>query len=88
MKIDWRQELDDNDNTVWEGDSPYHDAGKPFVWRLRQRLEGNCIIWYADHDAELGGKGDTWPSIGKASADCQAAHNAILAEYQSEEPDE
>ena len=78
--IAWSNVLDDNDNTVWEGPSPYHDEGSPFLWRLRQKLEGDGVVWYADHDAELGGEGEEWRTLNEAKVTCQASHDSILKE--------
>lgn len=85
-EINWRSDLDDDDNTFWEGNSPYTDGedGPRFKWRLRPRLEGNRIIWYACHDQELGGQDESWLTILAAKRACQEAHDNIVAEIQSE----
>lgn len=47
-------------------------------WRLKQRLVGNRIEWYACHDGELGGEtGDVWNTIDEAKAATQEAHDHI-----------
>ena len=82
--ITWDEDFDDNDNSIWVGASPYTTDSDPeavpdVYWRLKQRLVSNRIEWYADNDAELGGKtGETWQTIEEAKSACQSAHNHIL----------
>lgn len=75
-----REELDDDDNTYWEFASPYTIDDDKIIWfRVRQRLSSNRIEWYADHDAELGGKtGDFWLTIDDAKRDIKKAFDNIL----------
>lgn len=49
--MNWQKTYDNNDNDVWEAPSPYSEDG--FQWRLMQKLQGNKIIWYEAHDADL-----------------------------------
>lgn len=80
VSINWHDERDDDDNTVWVGASPYTDGGDAIYWRLKQRLRGNRIEWYAAHDAELGGEtGDSWLCVDDAKDACQKAHEEIIA---------
>ena len=76
----WREEFDDDDNSIWEAPSPYHDDGDPICWRLRQRLFGNKIEWYEDHDAELMDcdSPETWASIEEAKAAIIIEHSSII----------
>lgn len=89
-QIAWHDELDDDDNTYWEGMSPFctdtdPDAAPDVKWRLRQALTDNRIWWYACHDAELGGKtGDTWLTIEEAKAACQEGHDNICREIATQ----
>lgn len=82
--IEWTEDWDDNDNSIWEAQSPYTtesgpDAVPDIYWRLKQRLTGGKIEWYACHDAELGGEtGDVWDTIEEAKAETQKAHDHIL----------
>lgn len=94
-QIEWVEDWDDNDNSFWEGLSPYTTDSDPEAvpdvkWRLRQRLENNQIEWYADHDAELSGVTDeTWISLEGAKAVCQQYHDQIItAEAEVEEVDD
>jgi len=83
--IYWQEDLDDDDNTVWTGLSPYStsgdpDAGPDVYWRLSQRLRDNKIEWYANHDSELGGEtGDVWLTADDAKAACQKCHDHIIS---------
>ncbi len=79
-QVRWDEDYDNNDNSYWIAPSPFHDDGVPFEWRLKQRLVGNKIEWYAAHDSELGGdcNGITWPTIEAAKAAVQDAHNDII----------
>lgn len=83
--IHWYEDLDDYDNSIWRGSSPFCVDGDPFMWRLKQLLCGNKIVWYADHDAELvdGAADQTWATIEEAKASCQHKHNEII---ESEQP--
>lgn len=78
--VQWVEEFDDFDNSIWEAPSPFHDDGVHFHWRIKQRLSGNRIEWYASHDSELGGdcNGITWPTIEAAKAAVQEAHDDII----------
>lgn len=82
--ISWCEEFDDDDNSIWTGASPFTtdsdpDAAPDLYWRLKQRLVGNRIEWYAAHDAELGGEtGDTWDTVEAAKAAMQEAHDRII----------
>ena len=83
--IEWRVETDDDDNSYWEGASPYTsdsdpDAVPDIFWRLRQRLFRNVIWWYTDSDAELGGEtGDCWVSLDAAKLATQKAHDHVIS---------
>ncbi len=85
--IDWQEDFDDDDNSIWCGCSPYTtDAdGPPNVyWRLKQRLRDNKIEWYEAHDSELLPDPrfpECWPDIEAAKAAVQLAHDGILADF-------
>jgi len=83
--LEWTEDFDDGDNSIWEAMSPYHDDGSFFKWRLCQRLEDNRIIWYSNHDKELGGTGDYWVTLQEAKDATQNSHDHIL-EHESSEP--
>jgi hypothetical protein len=74
----WCEELDESDNTFYEGPSPYHNKTTPILWRLRKRLWANKIEWYADHDGELGGRTGEWDSLNDAQVATQDDHNTVL----------
>lgn len=82
--INWNEEFDDNDNSIWVGASPYCADSDPaaapdIYWRLKQRLSNNRIEWYAAHDSELGGEtGDFWLSLDEAKKACQESHDHII----------
>lgn len=79
----WHQKFDDHGNEWWEAHSPYYCDRAPLFWRLKQRLCDNRIEWYADHDAELGGDGETWTSLEEAKAAVEQAHRNVLNEIES-----
>ena len=55
FKLHWHENHDDAGNSYWEAAAPYSSDGESvdIHWRIRQKIESNIIIWYADHDAEL-----------------------------------
>lgn len=76
----WYEIFDDDENSIWEAFSPYHDGhGIVVNWRLKQRLVNNCIEWYAAHDSELGGDCDgiTWLSLAEAKEAVESADRSI-----------
>ena len=79
--IEWTEDTDEFDNTVWTGDSAYTVDESPLKWRLVQRFNENTLKWIATHDAELM-TGDftwlEWPTIEDAKSSCQKAHDNIL----------
>lgn len=87
--IAWEEDFDDDDNSVWYGQSPYTRESDPgavpdVYWRLKQRLCDNHVEWYACHDPELGGEtGHAWLTIEAAKDATQEAHDAILRELDS-----
>lgn len=79
LKVKWEKLTDDDNNTFLEADSPYHDSGISFRWRLRKKLANDRIEWYADHDAELGGNDcGWWLDLADAKADIQRCHDGIM----------
>ena len=50
----WYTAKDDMENTVWFADSPLHDEGCSFQFRIQQRLWGDRIEFADDSDGELG----------------------------------
>jgi len=78
-QINWVEDFDPDDNSYWEGASPYVD--ETFYWRLCQNLQDNKIVWVDCSDNELvGDGGETWSTIEEAKAACQKAHDNILTE--------
>lgn len=94
--INWQETWDDDDNSIWEGLSPFTtdsdpEAGPNVYWRLKQEVFGNKIQWYQAHDAELGGVDhhQTWATLDEAKSDCQKAHdNILLTEESSQDSDQ
>ncbi len=77
--LEWETLEDDDDNLYFEANSPYYHDGVFFKWRLCQRLTRNKIVWYCEHDAELGGDcGVEWLNLAAAQAEVLEAHNHIL----------
>jgi hypothetical protein len=83
--IEWEEIFDNNDNSIWEGNSPYHDNGVFFRWRLKQKLCNNKIEWHEDHDAVINcvGCGYWWTSLEEAKKECQKCHDNILIELEN-----
>jgi hypothetical protein len=84
--IKWTEDFDDEGNSVWEGDSPYHDDGVPFAWRIRQRLVNNLVEWYDDSTAELRDpfERNWWTTLKAAKEYFEVAHTSILADIAKE----
>lgn len=82
--INWTEEFDDDDNSVWVGASPYVDDDRSINWRLRQKLMGNRIEWHADHDAELEAP-DWWLTLDDAKSAVQEMHDTILRDLANAE---
>jgi hypothetical protein len=81
--LSWEEEYDDDDNSIYEAASPYHDDGSPFCFRIRQRLRDNKHEFYEDSDAEVMRDGDdprTWSTLDEAKAALQADANDIVRE--------
>lgn len=90
MRLRWESLTDDDDNTYYEAESPYHDDGSPIHWRLRPRLIGDAIEWYEDHDDELmpDTGPDCWGDLTDAMRDIQEMDDNIRAEaLDAEESD-
>lgn len=82
-KLAWYKKYDDDDNEMWTADSPYSNDEDSIMWRLKQRLQGGKVVWYADHDSELGDdwEGITWLTLEAAKKAVLASHMAILREH-------
>ena len=87
MSPKWREYFDDDDNSVWEALSPYHDGGSPIYWRFKQRLCDNWIEWYEAYDSELMSTDgpDFWVSLDTAKAMIAAAHRRIIRQIVDED---
>ena len=82
--IEWVEEFDDYENSVWVGVSPFStesgpDAIADVMWRLRQVICENQIIWQSDHDEGILRDTTAWPILDEAKAACQAIHDEIMA---------
>ena|SRR3990167_3264126 len=89
MALDWQETFDDDDNSIWEADSPWTDDGASagFMFRLKQRLVGNRIEWYDASDAECTLGGETFLTLEEAKAACEAAAETIIAECADHDPE-
>ena len=80
----WHAESDDNDNTFFEAASPYSSDGESvdIHWRIRQKLEQDKIVWYADHDGELvdSAAEDEWAMLTHAIKYITKQHADIVSE--------
>lgn len=85
MGLTWREDFDDEDNSIWEAASCFTTDSDPLAvpdvfWRLRQLLRNNRIEWVPRHDAELGGDtGEMWLTLEEAKAAIQETHDAVVA---------
>lgn len=77
-QMNWYEDYNDYDSSVWELMAPYTDVN--FYFRLRQRIEDNQIIWYSDSDEELGGdmSGNTWEKLDHAKSYMENAYENCL----------
>lgn len=75
-QLNWVEDWDQDDNSIWEANSFYVDDGSPIKWRLEPSLQHNKVIWVTDHDSELGG-GDEWESLEEAKAAIQEQNDEI-----------
>lgn len=53
MVLEWREDTDELDNTFWEAASFWTNDGDPFYYRIRQRLEGDRVVFYDDSTSEI-----------------------------------
>lgn len=83
MKLDWTEDYDNDDNSIYEADSPYHDDGISFKFRIKQRLVNNRIEFYDASDAECSLGGESWPTLKKAKAAMEKAYDTILRECET-----
>ena len=79
--ITWVELTDDDDNTYWQGVSPYTDGDTPMLWRIRMALAGGKIVYENDHTPELRSEtSPVWYTLADAKSDCQVAHDDIIRE--------
>lgn len=84
--LSWHEEYDDDDNSIYEAASPYHDDGSPFYFRIRQRLRDNKHEFYEASDAEVMMDEDDpriWESLEAARAAMQTDADDIMREYKA-----
>ena len=82
--LSWHEDYDDDDNSMYEAASPYHNDGSPFYFRIRQRLRDNKHEFYEASDAEVMMDEEdprTWATLNEAKAAIQADANDIVREY-------
>lgn len=82
--VKWQKAPDANLNTTWFAVSPLSGDTLAVMWRLKQEVFQDAIVWTGDHDERLGAYSDMWPTIEEAKAAVQAAHDAILRENRTE----
>lgn len=85
--LKWEESFDDDDNSIWEASGPYGDEGGSCIglWRIRQLLRMNHILWVEDHDAELRDEftsEQSWPTLESAKKDIERIHHEILESYE------
>lgn len=89
-QLTWRSHRDDDWNTVWEAELPYHYEGKPVLWRLCQRYFSNKIQWYTNHDRGLRKHRrnyitDVWCTALAAKIAVEKEHAKILRDLKKSE---
>jgi hypothetical protein len=91
IHLDWSEDFDNDDNSIFEAASPYLDGeeGSPFQWRIRQQLKGNKIVWFESSDLELIADPEyprEWATLEEAKKALQKDHAEILKEIASDSP--
>lgn len=85
-EIQWREEFDDWDNSIWVAPSPYvenmNDDGTPeFEWRLEQLIRNNRIEWIDKSADELtGGDEETFATLAEAKEALAKCNQTVLME--------
>ena len=85
--MEWLEDVDRFDNTMWVALSPYvyDEAGDPMMWRLKCRLRENRREWYEAHDAELlGRRRRSWVSLHEAKREIEMEDKIIRAAVLSD----
>lgn len=85
FSLSWDEQYDDDDNSIYEAASPYHDDGSPFYFRIRQRLRDNKHEFVEDSDAEVMMDEEdprTWETLDAAKAAMQTDANDIVQSYR------
>lgn len=80
----WDEEAE-YDNHQWESASPYHDDGRPFMFRIRQRLREDKHEFFEASDAEaMMDEEDPrfWPTLEEAKAALQQDADDIVRSYR------
>lgn len=87
MELQWQEDFDDMDNSVWEAQSAFHDGdGNHFKFRIRQKLQDNKHFFWDDSDSEVnGGDYQDWYTLESAKEDMQEANDNIVAELNPAE---
>lgn len=83
--IQWHEETDDDDNTVWFADSPLHDGnGKQFKFRIVQWLHDNRIKYLCESDYGCCRDcGQCWPTLTEAKAAFEELNETLLKEMEN-----
>ncbi len=77
----WEARKDDNGNTYWMANSPYHNDGDPMVWCIRPQLRNDRIIWVDDSTPDLMDdpkEPKAWDTLVEAKEELSAEHQSIL----------
>ena len=82
-KLEWEEDTDDQDNTIWYAASLYHDDGVTFWFRICQRLEDNRIVYYDNSTSEIATDG-CWLTLQDAQEAMQSYNDAIAREICEE----
>lgn len=91
MSLKWIEHQDDDENDWYEAKSWLRGVSdQPCVWRLRQIVRANAIVWtawYSSHELTLGmdNSRETWPTIEEAKAAIQHAEELTIDAYSESE---
>lgn len=81
--MQWHEDFDLDDNSIWEANSPYTDGEgcSEFTWRLKQHLRGNKIVWRDWSDSELIPDElniQEWDALDDAKSEIEKRHQEII----------
>lgn len=87
-ELDWEEYYDNDDNTYWEAVAMSDEESGTYVYRIRQKLQNNRIIFIEDSDPELwidpkSFYREEWINLQGAKYDCYREHKLTLKHYDT-----